>query len=140
MIINHYLQVFRRFLVSHDAPKIVCEGFITLTESICFQIELLNSGEDPVSMEEIYYFKENKWFPKDSIDVGCKQTEVQSPLSPRNDSSNVEVLIRSIWLLTEAQKAMPGMWVRFNERRLREIIFSFIHLLSSSLSFEASMI
>lgn len=132
--------MFRRFLLSYDAPKIICEGFITLAESVHFHIEMINTREGTVTSEEIYDFKENKWFWKNDEKPRKQEKRIQEKFCPRNKkgSVDVEILIRSMWLLIEAQKSMPGKWIRFNEKRLREIIFAFIHLLASNLTSEVS--
>lgn len=101
---------------------------------------MINSREGTVTSEEIYDFKENKWFWKNDEKTRKQGKHNPEKFCPRNKNGgvDVEILVRSMWLLIETQKAMPGNWIRFNEKRLREIIFAFIHLLASNLTSEVS--
>ncbi|KAL0272732.1 UNVERIFIED_CONTAM: hypothetical protein PYX00_005593 [Menopon gallinae] len=112
---NQLLEVFRRFLLSNEVPKVVCEGFVTLAESVSSQIESINASRISESPRELYDFKQNKWM------YG-------------KISGAIEVIFKSIWLLVQSQKGIPLKWSRFNEKRLREIVFSFIQMLSSTKS------
>lgn len=94
----------------------VCEGFVTLAESVCFQVEAVNASKIAESPGEKRGLKNNNWLYGES--------------GSRN--SAIETLFKSIWLLVQSQKGIPLRWSRFNEKRLREIAFSFINMLSSS--------
>lgn len=94
---------------------------------------MINSENRRNSLEEIYDLKENMWLNQKI--TPSRQSSLEEHLKVQ-EFGNPEVLIKSMLLLIKCQKQMPGKWIRFNDKRLREIVFAFIHLLSSTTNLE----
>lgn len=97
-------------------------------EIVCFHIENFNLDIDPVLFEEIYDLKENKWLHEETISYKTKFPDKMIPMTSKLE--DLEILLKSMMLLINCQNQMPAKWLRFNEKRLREIIFAFVRLLS----------
>ncbi|KAK6626167.1 hypothetical protein RUM43_006473 [Polyplax serrata] len=120
------LKIFQKFLFCSNKPQVVSEAFTILAEIISVRIEVANLLRRRNSYEEIYDLRENKWLLNKKIPSVATNGSVM-------DS---EILIKSMILLIKCQKQMPGKWIRFNDKKLREIVFAFIHLLSSTTNTE----